>query len=358
MLDGLRGIGRVWHEFTAEISYEQNVGTLSHIGRKLARVGVLPGGADLYWMENALFRNKLLKTAGLLTGPMAVGQVLHLLYVWQPAWARIFARELDSERMFRRITELRPTDLRALPRLLHLLGLSDRSDLLSDIVKLLRNTDQDALARHLGIRQSSRLLHQLLAQSPADATAFADSLGRLIQDALARQVVLDHRAYWRELGWAAATLHRAGLGGIVPEREPVIEPLPTISAEVSWAATWLPGSSVLGAVLSAALATFDTQASTLDQADRAAMALTAAVRADSVGVLLSDAYSHGALSEVSEARLGFLVVLMAEGGADLDVSAMLRRLHPTISARLEQPVLRADPYLPSARELLRAFPQL
>ena len=302
MLDSLgRPHSNLWHDFTNEIGYEQNVSTLSHIGRKLARVGVLPGGTDLYWMENALFRNKLMNTVRLLTAPMAVGQVLHLLYIWRPAWARTFARELDSERMLRRITELRPIDLRALPRLLYLLGLSDRSDLTGDIVKLLRNSDQDALARRLGIHQSSRLLHQLLALSSRTATALADSLRRLIQASLTRQVVLDHRAYWRELGWAAATLHQAGLGGMVPEGDPVIEPLPTISAEVSWAATWLPASSVLSAVLPAALATFDTQAPTLDQADRAAMALTAAVRADSVGVLLSDAYSHGALSEVAEA---------------------------------------------------------
>jgi hypothetical protein len=359
MLDGLgRPHSNLWHDFTNEISYEQNVSTLSHIGRKLARVGVLPGGTDLYWMENALFLNKLMNTVRLLTAPMAVGQVLHLLFIWRPAWARTFARELDSERMLRRLTELRPIDLRALPRLLHLLGLSDRSDLLSDIVKLLRNNDQDALARRLGIHQSSRLLHQLLALSPEDATAFADSLRRLIQASLTRQVVLDHRAYWRELGWAAATLHQAGLGGMVPEGDPVIEPLPTISAEVSWAATWLPASSVLSTVLPAALATFDTQAPTLDQADRAAMALTAAVRADSVGVLLSDAYSHGALSEVAEARLGLLAVLMEESRANPEVAAMLRRLHPAIGARLEQPVLRADPYLPSARDLLRAFPAL
>jgi hypothetical protein len=64
------------------------------------------------------------------------------------------------------------------------------------------------------------------------------------------------------------------------------------------------------------------------------------------------------LSEVAEARLGLLAVLMAESRANPEVAAMLRRLHPAIGARLEQPVLRADPYLLSARELLRAFPEL
>ena len=207
-------------------------------------------------------------------------------------------------------------------------------------MKLLRNSDQDALARRLGIHQSSRLLHQLLALSPEDATAFADSLRRLIQASLTRQVVLDHRAYWRELGWAAATLHQAGLGGMVPEGDPVIEPLPTISAEVSWAATWLPASSVLSAVLPAALATFDTQAPTLDQADRAAMALTAAVRPTAVGVLLSYAYSHGALSEVAEAPgsacspSGWWKAALPGGGRHA------RGLHPAIGARLDQPVFQ------------------
>lgn len=333
-----------WTTFTKNLQYEQNPALQCKVGIQLTALGLAPDRDNVHWMQDDLLDKRWIKLAGLIRSPHVVAQLLRLLHMWKPMWARKLADSLETEAIVARFAHPRPTDLANLPGLINMLALVKDEDGVTRCVDTVRANDQDQLARTIGLHHGSRLLHQLTLRSPEDARAFGVAFAGLLAAALGRRIVIDERRYWREIGWAAAMLHRTGLGVLIPAGKPAIRPHAAYVAEVSWAATWLPGVDAP----EDAVREFVGQPRTDEHADRIAMLVIHLARAGASPEFDDDL---GYWSQIGEAGLG-LLTLAFETTDDEAVARLLEKLTPSLRTRLDHRALAADPFRAEARRHL------
>ncbi|MEO3972321.1 hypothetical protein [Streptomyces sp. CAU 1734] len=284
-LESLRAMGSRWRTFREIFGHEQDPILQGNIGRRLAPMGLMPREERISWMKN-LVNSRWAVTLPLMAGPRAIEEVLTLSYVWEPLWGEQLAACIDDGKLFRRLDLAMRPDLRVLPRLITIMRLTGRQDIVDRIADLLASKEPRILAESLGLGDGVRLLRSLHhADEPVDL--FAPALGELLAKTADRALVVNPRGHWATIGWAAQLLTETGYGHCVPDTPPALAPntVPHAAA-ISWAATWLPAGDWSRRALEESLAEVERAGVDPWHPQETGMALIAAARS---GRLPSDA---------------------------------------------------------------------
>ncbi|MET9732808.1 hypothetical protein ABZZ79_19820 [Streptomyces sp. NPDC006458] len=269
--------GSRWATFTEIFKFGQDPITQGDVGRKLARLGVVPATEPKAWMRT-LVTDVWHSTLHLLASPRAITEILLLSYTWQAQWGEQLAETVNQDRLLRRLSLRMRADLRELPGLVTGLWLTGRDDIVDEIVRDLRRVDPSMIVEAMGLNDSGRLLKSLRhAQQPVDF--LLPAVGRLLDRTLRRPLAVDAEAHWMHIGWAAQALADCGGQQYLPRTEPALRPNTTAyPAAVAWATAWLPRTEWSAAAAAEALDAFAREGTAHWHSRDACMALITAAR--------------------------------------------------------------------------------
>jgi hypothetical protein len=268
-----------WQVFIEIFKFEQDPITQGSVGRQLARLGVMPAHETKNWMRT-LINDRWTSTLHLFASPRGITEVLSLAYIWEPQWGEQLAESVEEGRLLRRLRLRMRPDLRELPGLVTALWLTGRRDLVATILGDLRAAPVPGewIAEAVGLDQAPRLL-KALRHAEQSADFLLPGVGRLLERALARPLVVDAEEHWRRIGWAAQALTECSGRAHLPDARPALEPnTSAYPAAVAWAATWLPDGDWSAKTVREALDVFEREGDAQWHPQEACMALIAAAR--------------------------------------------------------------------------------
>ncbi|MDI6516919.1 hypothetical protein QMA61_11995 [Streptomyces coelicoflavus] len=239
-LEALRG-GRRWTTLVEAFKFDQDPLTQGHVGRALARLGVINRTEETEWMHT-LVTTRWESTMHFFASPRAVNEMLTLAHMWEPQWGEQLAASVNVNRLINRIRLALRSDLQEVPGLLRALWLTGGTDAFDAILGHVIGLPVDVLANALGLHQASKLLKVAkFADRPADS--LAQAVGRLVEQVAGRHLVVDAEAHWTGIGWAAQALHECSGQHLLPAVVPALRPNTVAHpAAVAWASVWLPHS--------------------------------------------------------------------------------------------------------------------
>ncbi|MFE1442279.1 hypothetical protein [Streptomyces sp. NPDC058739] len=269
--------GSRWATFTEIFKFGQDPITQGDVGRKLARLGVVPATEPKAWMRT-LVNDVWHSTLHLLASPRAITEILLLSYTWQPQWGEQLAETVNQDRLLRRLSLRMRADLRELPALVTGLWLTGRDDIVEEIVRDLRRVEPAMIVEAMGLDGSGRLLKSLRhAQQPVEF--LLPAVGGLLDRTIRRPLAVDAEQHWTQIGWAAQALADCGGQRYLPRTEPALTPNTTAyPAAVAWATAWLPRTDWSDAVAAEALDAFAREGTAHWHSRDACMALITAAR--------------------------------------------------------------------------------
>jgi hypothetical protein len=345
----VRETGWAWRLFSTNLQWEQLAVEQCRVGMHLAALGFTPSGDNAAWMRSKLLDERWMKVAPMITSPLVASSLLKLLYVWRPTWAMEFSRSLDVDRLLRRLRKLGAFDARYLPALINLFALVRDEASVARLLDLVGEADQRLLVARVGLRSGAKLLYQLAGKAPGLVDGFASAFADEFDATLRRRIVLNQAEYWRELGWAAAALHRGDRANLISDADPAVAPNAAFAAEVAWAATWMRRPDLLDDFLDRSIDRITSQSGTGDHANRIGMVMIAAARENKVGSILND---EANASQIATAGLGLLTLAFETAPEHQGLADLLKKLRPTIQKRLQEPSVAADPFRAQLTSLL------
>ncbi|GAA3226992.1 hypothetical protein [Actinocorallia longicatena] len=348
LLSHIRQKRHFWTAFTEEIRYMQDPVTQGRVGRHLADLGVTPQTGDSEWIKK-LLNGRWLGLVGQLASPRALCGLLRLSYIWDEQWGHQLAANANQGAVLARIKKGAAEDLREVPRLLEILTRCGQNDLAQAVMDQMTQFPKDELARSLGLHRATELLRRYREDRPADVQLFGPAVGRAVERASRRHLVLDHGAHWASIGWAAQTLGECGLGDALPDAVPILPVNAAFAAEICWAATWMPESEWTRAQVAELLDIAVRQDRSSTTGSRLAYALVAGARAGRTAAFFEDT-AHW--SQVTEAPLGTLCLAYREASGHAALGVLTRSLKPALHKRLKSPVHRIDPWRAELLQLL------
>lgn len=223
--------------FTDELQLLQNPSEQYMAALHLARIGIGPAhprNAD--WTETTFELKKRLITT--FSNPRVIRDVLRTVALWERRWAVELVGILDLAKTERRlrlglIADLQPAvGLAAL-----LISLGDEKKA-SAVLDMLERVGWERVAGRVDLPSAVLLLRLVGQLQQHHAGPVAAAVNARVVTLLSREIVLDDRAMWREVGHACQALAAAGhpVHGIGdrPAREPLLADAPAVSRALHW----------------------------------------------------------------------------------------------------------------------------
>ncbi|MEU4873845.1 hypothetical protein [Streptomyces sp. NPDC021608] len=223
--------------FTEELQLLQNPSEQYMAALHLARIGVGPAdprNAD--WTEKTFELKKQLITT--FSNPRVIRDVLRTVALWERRWALELVECIDITKPTRRlrlglIADLQPTvGLAAL-----LVSLGDNTGAVALLEKL-EEIGWERVVERVDLPSAVQLLRLVSQLQPHHGGSVAAAVNARVVTLLSREIVLDDRAMWREVGHACQALAVAGRPvqgvGDRPAREPLLADAPAVARALHW----------------------------------------------------------------------------------------------------------------------------
>ncbi|MER6783706.1 hypothetical protein ABT330_03425 [Streptomyces sp. NPDC000658] len=223
--------------FTDELQLLQNPSEQYMAALHLARIGVGPAdhrNAD--WTEMTFeLKKRLIAT---FSNPRVIRDVLRTVALWERRWAVELVDKIDLTKTERRLRLGLVADLQpavGLAALLISLGDENRA---SATLEMLERVGWERVVDRVDLPSAVLLLRLVGQLQPHHGGTVAAAVNARVVALLSREIVLDDRALWREVGHACQALAVAGrpvqgVGGR-PAREPLLADAPAVSRALHW----------------------------------------------------------------------------------------------------------------------------
>ncbi|MER6413498.1 hypothetical protein ABT273_20755 [Streptomyces humidus] len=222
--------------FTDELQLLQNPSEQYMAALHLARIGIGPHHRNADWTETTFELKKRLITT--FSNPRVIRDVLRTVALWERRWAVELVDRIELGKMERRlrlglIADLQPTvGLAAL-----LISLGDEGKA-SATLDMLEGVGWERVVERVDLPSAVLLLRLVGQLRPHHGGTVASAVNARVVTLPAREIVLDDRAMWREVGHACQALAAAGrpvqgMGGL-PAREPLLADAPAVSRALHW----------------------------------------------------------------------------------------------------------------------------
>ncbi|MFG2574540.1 hypothetical protein [Streptomyces sp. NPDC048481] len=223
--------------FTDELQLLQNPSEQYMAALHLARIGIGPAHPrNAEWTETTFELKKRLITT--FSNPRVIRDVLRTVALWERRWAVELVGILDLAKTERRlrlglIADLQPAvGLAAL-----LISLGDEKKA-SAVLDMLERVGWERVAGRVDLPSAVLLLRLVGQLQQHHAGPVAAAVNARVVTLLSREIVLDDRAMWREVGHACQALAASGhpVHGIGdrPAREPLLADAPAVSRALHW----------------------------------------------------------------------------------------------------------------------------
>lgn len=327
---------RAWNAYTRELGHIQHPTQQYAVVRQLVDLGLRSNQAHSAWVEK--LRGPRHVSAVNVTSPAALTNVIRMALIWDPDWARELAAAISGESVARRIGQgRRVADLTHTPGLLAVLRTVGADNTVRLILDALEKVPPTAYSGYLDLRTLDHLMVFVRDERPDLAYVLAPVVAETIGGRMRRKVVFDEAQHWREIGWAARSLHLVNRQDLIPRATPGRLPNPAHPYATAWGVMWLPEQrwttealakarehllrpdhpSPGAAFVALAYASRSGRTSEL-RADDGSWPQLAGCGARSLAVLQQMAVRDGALKAALRSRRGELLPLMDRPAARVD----------------------------------------
>ncbi|MGK9463721.1 hypothetical protein ACSLFT_27400 [Streptomyces sp. G6] len=223
--------------FTEELQLLQNPSEQYVAALHLARIGIGPSqvlNAD--WTTTTYELKKLIVTT--VSSPRVIRDILRTMALWERRWALELVPKIDYTKLERRLRLGLIADLEPAIGLAGLLTSLDDNVGALLVFDALKDVGWAKVVEHVDLPAGVLLLRLAARLQPQHAGAVASAVNDRIVSLLSREIVLDDRAMWWEVGHACQSLSMFGFGvrnlGGPPVREPLAADAPSVSRALSW----------------------------------------------------------------------------------------------------------------------------
>ncbi|UOB11879.1 hypothetical protein MQE23_23685 [Streptomyces sp. HP-A2021] len=223
--------------FTEELQLLQNPSEQYMAALHLSRIGVGPKQAlNADWTTKTYELKKLI--IGTVSSPRVIRDILRTMALWERRWALELIPKIDDGKLERRLRLGLVTDLEPAIGLAALLTSLLDQDKASAVLDALKETGWTSVVERVDLSSAVLLLRLAARLQPHQAGAVAAAVNTRIVTLLGREIVLDAREMWREVGHACQALATAGfpvqnVSG-PSAREPLVADAPSVSRALNW----------------------------------------------------------------------------------------------------------------------------
>ncbi|MBT2425836.1 hypothetical protein J7F02_09140 [Streptomyces sp. ISL-112] len=233
---GLTGDAVLMKIFTEELQLLQDPSAQYMAALHLARIGVGPRQAlNADWTTMTFELKKLIITT--VSSPRVIRDILRTMALWERRWALELVPKIDHAKLRRRLRLGVLADLEPAVGLAALLTILDDNVGAPMVLDALKEVGWARVVEHVHLPLGVLLLRLAVRLQPQHAGAVASAVNDRIVSLLSREIVLDDRAVWLEVGHACQALNTAGfdlrnLAG-PSVREPLIADAPAVARALS-----------------------------------------------------------------------------------------------------------------------------
>ncbi|MGW2045077.1 hypothetical protein ACWCPF_07820 [Streptomyces sp. NPDC001858] len=223
--------------FTDELQLLQNPTEQYTAALHLSRIGIGPTHPrNAEWMQMTYeLKQSIVST---LSSPRAIRDILRTMALWKRHWAIELVPKIELDKPARRLRLGLITDLEPTVGLAALLTSLDYPNEASRTLDMLAEVGWERVVDHVDLPSAVLLLRLVGRLQPHHGGAVAAAVNARIVALLARAIVLDDRAMWREVGHACQALDAAGHplrgAGERPAREPLVADSPAVARALHW----------------------------------------------------------------------------------------------------------------------------
>ncbi|MFJ1809140.1 MULTISPECIES: hypothetical protein [unclassified Streptomyces] len=234
---GLTSDALLMRIFTEELQLLQNPSEQYMAALNLSRIGIGPKQAlNADWTSTTYELKRLIIAT--VSSPRVIRDILRTMALWERRWALELVPKIDPGKLERRLRLGLVADLEPAIGLAALLTSLLSHDKASAMLDALRETGWTRVVEHVDLPSAVLLLQLAARLQPHHAGTVASAVNARIVTLLAREIVLDDRAMWREVGHACQALSTAGFPvrnvSVRPAREPLIADAPSVSRALHW----------------------------------------------------------------------------------------------------------------------------
>ncbi|MEU7112720.1 hypothetical protein [Streptomyces sp. NPDC046182] len=234
---GLTGDAVLMRIFTEELQLLQNPSEQYTAALHLARIGVGPNHAlHADWTTTTYELKKLIILT--VSSPRVIRDILRTMALWERRWALELIPKIDHTKLERRLRLGIVADLEPAVGLAATLASLDDSVGASVVFDALKEVGWTRVVEHVDLPSGVLLLRLAARLQPQHISAVASAVNDRIVSLLSREIVLDDRALWWEVGHACQALSVFGFGlrnlGAPPVREPLVADAPSVSRALGW----------------------------------------------------------------------------------------------------------------------------
>ncbi|MFF4873288.1 hypothetical protein [Streptomyces sp. NPDC000961] len=315
--------------FTEELQLLQNPSEQYTAALHLARIGVGPGHAlHADWTTTTYELKKLIIAT--VSSPRIIRDILRTMALWERRWALELIPKIDHTKLERRLRLGIVADLEPAIGLASTLTSLDDKAGATVVFDALKEVGWTRVVEHTDPASGVSLLRLADWLQPQHVGPVAAAVNDRIVSLLSREIVLDDRALWWDVGHACQALSVFGFGlrnlGAPPAREPLVADAPAVSRALGWlpASLWRSGYQTLAV---------DRLLSHPPRAPRElALGLAGAASAGRLGELLE---RLDGLDRLSDASLGDLADLAECAEFRPELAAALHPYRDCFEARLQ-----------------------
>ncbi|MGW1783421.1 hypothetical protein ACWCQQ_30430 [Streptomyces sp. NPDC002143] len=223
--------------FTDELQLLQNPTEQYTAALHLSRIGIGPTHPrNAEWMQMTYeLKQRIVST---VSSPRAIRDILRTMALWERRWAIDLVPKIDLAKPARRLRLGLIADLEPTIGLAAMLTSLDDRDRASRTLEMLEEVGWERVVDHVDLPSAVLLLRLVGQLQPHHGGAVAAAVNARIVTLLARAIVLDDRAMWREVGHACQALAAAGRPvrgvGDLPAREPLVADSPAVARALHW----------------------------------------------------------------------------------------------------------------------------
>ncbi|MCQ6554841.1 hypothetical protein NPS70_16815 [Streptomyces sp. C10-9-1] len=223
--------------FTEELQLLQNPSEQYMAALHLAQIGVGPRQAlNADWTTMTYELKKLIITT--VSSPRVVRDILRTMALWERRWALELVPKIDHAKLERRLRLGVLADLEPAVGLAALLTSLDDNAGAPMVFDSLKEVGWSRVVEHVHLPVGVLLLRVAARLQPQHVDAVASAVNDRVVSVLSREIVLDDRAMWLEVGHACQALSTAGfrlrnLAG-PSAREPLVADAPAVARALSW----------------------------------------------------------------------------------------------------------------------------